>query len=93
MNLESGHLGFKPNLAAKGYDRPAQVFYGGSQTVGANVRLRLKENFLRRSGCGKLFQNLSGPSVLGSGVQLAVGEGTRATLAELYVGEGIQLSC
>ena len=66
------------------------VFHYVPQHVGADVRLVLVQN-IRRSPCRHQLPEHGGdPGIVGTGVQLAVGEGARAALTELHVGGGVQ---
>ena len=63
------------------------------EKVRAHVGLGVDENVLRRAAGHQRLQNEAVAEVLGAGVQLAVGEGAGAALAELDIGGQVQLSC
>ena len=64
--------------------------HGVRQTVGADVRLGLPENFVRRSGLYEIVQHLPAAPVMRAGVELAVRESARTALTELDVRFGVE---
>ena len=61
------------HLAAVSEDHFPQSLYGVRQTVGADVRLCLPENFVGSAGGDEIVQHLTAAPVVRAGVQLAVG--------------------
>ena len=81
-------------FAAQLFDLLAHGLDHGHQAEGADVRVGLGQDFLRRPGCDEFGQHLAGQEtrILDLAVELAVGEGARAALAELHVGFRVQLA-
>ena len=78
------------HLAAVGENHFTKPLHGARQTVGADVRLGLPENFVRRSGLYEIVQHLPAALIVRAGVELAVRERARAALTELDVRFGVQ---
>ena len=83
--LETHFTAQRLDLFAHGGDHAGQA-------KGADVRLADIHDFVRRTGLYEFFQHLAAVvvGVLDLAVQLAVGKGPRAALAELHVGLGIE---
>ena len=92
LRTQAGDLRIEPHLAAQRDDAFAQILHHGQQHVGAYVRLGVIENILPCPRRHKLFQNPADSGVIDPGVQLAVGKGSRAALAELDVAFRVQLA-
>ncbi len=78
------------DVAAQLQELPPEAGQGAAQVVRAHVGLGVPEDGLRRAVGGQGLQNEPMAHVPGAGVQLAVGEGPRAPLAELDIGRGVQ---
>ena len=70
----------------------AQRFHHSTQLIGANMRLRINQNFFRRSCLGKPFQNRFRKRIFRIRSQLAIRKRAGAALAELDVRRRIELS-
>ena len=77
-------------FAAQGFDPGADAFHDGDETKGADMGFAGGEDLFRRAGRDKRGEEFAGEvaGVLDAGIQLAVGEGAGAALAELDVGFG-----
>ena len=84
----------EPVFPAQGLDLLAHGLDHGHQAEGADVRMGVSQDLLRRPGRDKLMQHLAGQEarILDLAVELAVGEGARAALAILDVGFRMQLA-
>ena len=70
--LDIRELCAEAHLAAVGKDHFTKPLHGVRQTVGADVRLGLPENFVRRSGLYEIVQHLPAALIVRAGVELAV---------------------
>ena len=70
--LDIRELCAEAHLAAVGEDHFTKPLHGVRQTVGADVRLGLPENFVRRSGLYEIVQHLPAALIVRAGVELAV---------------------
>ena len=86
------HLTLKADIRAQLQQLLPQIHQRDMQIVGAHMGLGVNENVLRCSTGYQLLQNEAVADILGSCVQLAVGESAGAALAELDVGALIQLA-
>ena len=82
--------GLKTDFPAEGDDFLSDILHHADQHVGADVGLCVVDDGLRRAVGGELLQHPEHPPVVGAGVELAVGEGAGAALAELDVGLRVQ---
>ncbi len=82
----------KTVFAAEGFDFGADALDDGDEAEGADVGFAGGEDFLRGAGLDELGEEFAGevPGVLDAAVELAVGEGAGAALAELDVGFGVE---
>ena len=86
--FEIGDFGPEAVFAAQRLDGGTQMFDHGDEAEGADMGLGDGEDFRRRASAHKLGENLAAEmaGVLDAAVELAVGEGAGAALAELHVG-------
>ena len=89
-DVQVRQAGFKADVRPQAEQLPAQIFQNGVQVVGAHMGLGVGQNVLRRPAGHQLLQNEAVARVFGAGVQLSVGEGAGAALAELDIGGGVQ---
>ena len=83
-----GDLALEAIFAAQPFDGGAQAFHHGHQPEGADMGMRLGEDFLRRAGLDEFGQHLAAQMarVLDLAVELAVGKSAGAAFAELDIG-------
>ena len=67
-DVQPFQLRFKAHLAAQTDDLPTDVFHHQPQSIRADVRLRLIENFLRRAHPREGFQHAAAAHVLDAGI-------------------------
>ena len=87
---QPGDLSAEPHLAAQVEDAPADILHHRQQHIGAHMGLGIIEDVLSGPCRHELLQNPLNPGIIDAGVQLAVGKGTCAALAELDVTARIQ---
>ncbi|MNZ81480.1 hypothetical protein D3C78_1001490 [compost metagenome] len=92
LDQQVADLLLEAHFAAEGDDLGAHVLDHAGEAEGADVRLVDVEDLFRRAGLDELLQHLAAEEVgvLDLAVQLAVGEGPGAALAELHVGLGVE---
>ena len=93
LDLQVSQTGLKADVRPQLQQAPAQPLEGDVEVVGAHVGLGVDENVLRGAAGHQLLQYKTVAQVLGAGVELAVGKGAGAALAELDIGGQIQLPC
>ena len=89
VGAQFGDLCAKANLTAQRNDPAADILHNRQQYVSTHMGLGIVEDILPGSGLHELLQNPADSGVVDSGIELAVGEGTGAALAELDVAHGI----
>ena len=77
--------GAEADFPAEGENFLPDVLHHGDQHIGADVGLRVTEHRFVRPVPGKLLQHPGDARIVGAGVELPVGEGPGAALAELHV--------
>ena len=89
---ESYHLRLKLKGAAHRLNLPAKRLHNGDQHIRPQVWLLIKENFPGSSRLHKPQQHFSIPpgGIFHQSIQLSVRERSRAPLAKLYIGVGVQ---
>ena len=92
LDQQVGDLLLEADLAAQALDLGPDLDDHAHQAEGADVRLADVEDLLGRAGLDELRQHLAGEEarVGDLAVELAVGEGAGATLAELDIRFGVQ---
>ena len=94
INEEAGHAGQVVNLASATYDCVAHVLDDTGKTVGAYMGMGITEYIHR---CAVLAEHIPNfiniAALLAAGVELAVGVGSRPTLAKAVVALGIDFLC
>ena len=70
-----------------------EIFQHHVEIIGAHMGLGVHQNVLRGAVLHQLLQDKAVADVLGAGIELAVGKGTGAALAELDVGDEVQHTC
>ena len=92
LDDDVGDLRAEAVFTAQGFDLGAQAFDHGDQAEGADMRLGDEEDLLGRAGGDEFGQHLAGDGFgrLDAGIELAVGEGSGAALAELHIAFGHQ---
>ena len=87
LHVQPVDSGAEAIFAAKLLDRSAHALDHGDQAEGADVRMRFGQDLGRRTGLHELGQYLAVevPGILDPAVQLSIGKGAGAALAELYV--------
>ena len=88
--LQARQAAAEADVAAQRQELPPETGEHPAQVVRAHVGLGVPEDGWRRAVGRQGLQNEPVAHVPGAGVQLAVGEGPRAPLAELDVGRGVQ---
>ncbi len=73
------------DLAAQRLDAPPQILHDLKQHIRSDVGLGVIEDLLLRARADELLQHPPAALVFRAGVQLSVGKGSGAALAELYV--------
>ncbi len=91
-NLEVFNLRLKPHLATQRDDFLSDIFHDITQQIRSNMRMRLVENFLRRTSIDELRQHLATTQIFDTTGQLPIRKRPSATLAKLHVRLRIQLS-
>ena len=91
-DVQVRQLALKADVRPQVQQLPAEVFQGDVEIVCAHVGLGVDEDVPGRAAGHQLLQNEAVADVLGAGVQLAVGEGPGAALAELDIGGQVQRS-
>ena len=89
---DARHLAVEADLAAKPDDGVPQILDHRQQHIGAHMGLGVIEDVLPGAAFDELLQDPADSGIVDAGVQLAVGEGPRAALAELDIASWIQLS-
>ena len=89
-HIQPGELMAETYVAPQAEKLLPDMFYHRTEHVGADVGLVLVLDVLRRARGGQGLQYRGDAGVMDAGGQLAVGEGARASLAELDVGGGIE---
>ena len=84
------HLVAKADVRPQAHQLPPEVFQGDVELVCAGVGVGVNKDALRHAALHQLPQNPPVAQVPGAGVQLPVGEGPGAPLAELDVGGEVQ---
>src|SRR3989344_385420 len=89
-----GNVSVEANLAAEFEDFLAKISHDLDQPQRADVLLADVNDFFQRARVHEVFQYLTDmmPAILDAGMELAVGERTRADLAELHVGFRIEVA-
>ena len=90
FGFQACNLGRKTHLAPQLHNPLSQILHHGQQHVRAHMGLGIIEDVLPGSGLHHLLQHPADSGVVDAGVQLAVGEGARAPLAELDIAARIQ---
>ena len=89
---DTHHLGIEADFAPQREDPLADILHNGQQHIGTHMGLGIVEDILPGTGFDELLQDPADPWIVDTGVQLAVGEGTGTTLAELNIASCIQLT-
>ncbi len=92
--MQVGDLLPEADLATERDDARAQVLHHAHQLEGADVRMRLHQNFRRRARVHKFLHDLASQMarVFDLAPQLAVRESARPALAELHIAVGMQIA-
>ena len=90
FDAKARDLRVEPHLPAERNDPLSQVLHHSEQNIRAHMGLGVVENVLPGPGLHELLQHPADAGVIDTGVQLAVGEGARAALAELDVAFFVQ---
>ena len=87
-DIEIIHAGSKPIFSAERLDCLADAHHHGDQPESADMRMRLGQDFLGRSGLDEFGQHLAAKMarILDPAVELAVGECSGAAFTKLRVG-------
>jgi hypothetical protein len=94
FELEIVDARFPAIFAAECLDRRPHALDHGDEAEGADMRVRLPQDVVGRTGFHELLQHLAAEKarILDPAIELAVGEGARAALAELDVRIRIELA-
>ena len=87
---ETHHLGGKTHLSPQSDDPFPYGAHHSRQLISADMGFRLVEDLLRSARSHQFLQHLADAAVPGTGSQLAVGEGSSSSLAELNVALRVQ---
>ena len=92
LDQQVAHAALEAHLAAERDDARAQALHHLDQLEGADMGVRMHQDFRRRSGLHELFHHLAAQvaGILDLTVELAVGKRAGAALAELDVRLGMQ---
>ena len=89
---QARNLCIETDFTAQFNDATAKVLYHRQQYIGAHMGLGIEKDVLPCAKFHKSLQNPANPGIIDTGIQLSVGKGARAALAELDIAAGVQLT-